>query len=114
MFKTLQLKKRVSFTLWRRKMNDISVALEHVDFLNGLDRLYIELFECRLQFLVVGSGTFVHLLDFPAGCAFASTPALLAHIPHILRLCHINFNADNNRRRALFDGDRVMLRFSSG
>jgi hypothetical protein len=53
-------------------VDDVSVALEHVDFLNGLDGLDIELLKGSLQLFVVGSRALVHLLDLPAGCAFAS------------------------------------------
>ena len=53
-------------------MDDVSVALEHVHLLNGLDGLDVKLLKGSLQLLVVGSGALVHLLDLPAGCAFAS------------------------------------------
>jgi hypothetical protein len=53
-------------------VDDVSVALEHVDFLNGLDGLDIELLKGSLQLFVVGPRALVHLLDLPAGCAFAS------------------------------------------
>jgi hypothetical protein len=61
-----------SLALWCGKVDDVSVALEHVDLFNGLDRLYVELLEGSLQLLVVGSRALVHLLDLPAGCAFSS------------------------------------------
>lgn len=53
-------------------MNDIPILLEHVDLLNGLDRLDVELLERGLQFLVVRAGCLVHLLDFSPRCAFSS------------------------------------------
>jgi hypothetical protein len=53
-------------------MDDVSVTLEHVDLLNGLNRLNIELLEGSLKLLVVGAGALVHLLDFPAGSALAT------------------------------------------
>jgi hypothetical protein len=53
-------------------MDDVSVTLEHVDLLNGLDGLHIELLEGALELLVVGAGAFVDLLDFPAGSALAA------------------------------------------
>lgn len=59
-------------TLWRSKMNDIPILLEHVDLLNGLDRLDVELLERGLQFLVVGAGCLVHFLDLSPWCAFPS------------------------------------------
>lgn len=53
-------------------MNDISILLEHVDLLNGLDRLDVELLERGLQFLVVGAGCLVHFLYFSPWCTFPS------------------------------------------
>lgn len=55
-------------------MDDVAVALEHVDLLDGLDRLDIELLERSLELLVVGTGALVDLLDLPAGSAFAAVP----------------------------------------
>ena len=52
-------------------MNDIAIFLEHIDFLNGLDGLDIQLLEGSLKFLVVGAGGFVDFLDFSSRCAFA-------------------------------------------
>lgn len=46
-------RKRGNFTLGSRKMNHIPIFLEHVDFLNGLNRLHIELLKRRLQLLVI-------------------------------------------------------------
>ena len=37
-------------------MDDVSVLLEHVYFLNGLDGLDVELLERGLQLLVIGPG----------------------------------------------------------
>jgi hypothetical protein len=53
-------------------VDDIAIALEHVDLLNGLDRLDIELLQRSLELLVVGAGALVNLLDLPAGSAFAA------------------------------------------
>lgn len=44
-------------------MDDVAVLLEHVDLFDGLDGLNIQLLERGLEFLVVGPGTLVHLLD---------------------------------------------------
>jgi hypothetical protein len=59
-------------TLWCREVDDVAVALEHVDLLNSLDGLDVQLLECALELLVVGAGRPVDLLDLPAGCALAS------------------------------------------
>lgn len=40
--------RRGKFTLGSRKMNHIPILLEHVDFLNSLNRLHIELLKRRL------------------------------------------------------------------
>jgi hypothetical protein len=53
-------------------VDDVSVALEHVDLLNGLDGLYVKLLQRGLELLVVGTGALVDLLDLPAGSALAS------------------------------------------
>ena len=53
-------------------MNDVSVFLEHIDFLDRLDGLDIEFLEGRLQLLVVGAGRLVDFLGLAAWCAFAS------------------------------------------
>lgn len=53
-------------------MDDVSVLLEHVDLLNGLDRLHVHLLQRRLQLLVVGAGGLVHPLGLAAGSTLAS------------------------------------------
>jgi hypothetical protein len=57
-------------------VDDVSVALEHVDLLDGLDGLYVELLQRGLELLVVGTGALVDLLDLPAGSALASAHAI--------------------------------------
>lgn len=37
------------------EVNDVTVFLEHVDFLDLRNGLHIEFLECRLQFLIVGT-----------------------------------------------------------
>jgi hypothetical protein len=59
-------------TLGVRKVNDVAVLLEHVDFLNGLDGLDVHLLECGLEFLVVRGGGLVDALGLAAGSTFAS------------------------------------------
>jgi hypothetical protein len=53
-------------------VNDVSVALEHVDLLNGLDRLDVELLQRGLELLVVGTSGPVDLLDLPAGSTLSA------------------------------------------
>jgi hypothetical protein len=69
-------------TLWRREVNHIAIALEHVDLLNCLDGLHIELLERRLQLLVVGAGGLVDLLDLSSRRALATTKISISnHCP---------------------------------
>ena len=53
-------------------MDDVSVAIEHVDLLNGLDGLDVELLQRGLELLVVGTSGPVDLLDLPAGSTLAA------------------------------------------
>ena len=41
-------------TSWSFEVNDISIFLEHVDFLNPLNYLYIEFLEGSLELFVIG------------------------------------------------------------
>ena len=59
-------------TLWCGEVNDVAVALEHVDLLDGLNRLDIQLLKRGLELLVVGASGPVDLLDLPAGCALST------------------------------------------
>lgn len=53
-------------------MNNVSVALEHVDLLNSLDGLDVQLLKRSLELLVVGTSGPVDLLDLPAGSTLAA------------------------------------------
>jgi hypothetical protein len=64
--------KEVWLTLWRSKMYNVPVFLEHVHLFNGLDGLDVEFLERGLEFLVVGAGGFVNFFCFATGCAFSS------------------------------------------
>jgi hypothetical protein len=59
-------------TFWCSEMEYLTIFFEHVDFLNCLDRLYIQLLQSSLQFLVIGSGTLVSLFHFSAWCALST------------------------------------------
>lgn len=59
-------------TLGCREVDDVAVALEHVDLLDSLDGLDVQLLKRSLELLVVGTSGPVDLLDLPAGCALAS------------------------------------------
>ena len=53
-------------------MNHVAVALEHVDLLNGLDGLDIELLEGLLKLLVVAGGASGGALDLSPGSSLAT------------------------------------------
>lgn len=53
-------------------MDDVAVALEHVDLFDLRDGLHVHLLEGGLELLVVGAGGFVDLLHFSPRGAFAS------------------------------------------
>jgi hypothetical protein len=59
-------------TLGCGEVDDVAVALEHVDLLNSLDGLDIQLLERSLELLVVGAGVPVDLLDLSARSTLAS------------------------------------------
>lgn len=54
------------------EVDDISVLLEHVDLLDGLDGLDVHLLQGGLELLVVGTGGLVDLLDLAAGSTLSS------------------------------------------
>ena len=66
-------------TLGRGEVNDVAIALEHVDLLNRLDGLDVHLLERGLQLLVVGARVLVHLLDLPSGRALATVSPYISH-----------------------------------
>ena len=53
-------------------MNDVAVRLEHVDLLDGLDRLGVELLKRLLELLVVGAGPGGSALDLSPGSTLAT------------------------------------------
>lgn len=77
-----------SLTLWCREVDDVSVALEHVDLLNSLDGLYVELLQRSLELLVVGTGALVDLLDLPAGSALASVSSCQLQAQFLWLICY--------------------------
>lgn len=50
-------------TLGSSEVNDVAVRLEHVDLLDSLDGLSVELLEGLLELLVVGGGAGGRTLD---------------------------------------------------
>ena len=57
-------------------MDDVPVLLEHVDLLDGLDGLDVELLQRGLKLLVVRAGAGGRPLDLPAGSALATANML--------------------------------------
>ena len=73
-------------------MDDVSVSLEHVDLLDSLNGLDIELLERRLQLLVIHPRALVHLLDLSSWCALSTVAhlsACLHLVPALLVLPHL-------------------------
>lgn len=64
-------------TLRSTKVDDVSVLLEHVNLLDGLDGLDVHLLQGGLELLVVGTGGLVDLLDLAAGSTLASVGLLV-------------------------------------
>lgn len=62
----------IILTLGGSEVDDISVLLEHVDLLDGLDGLDVHLLKGGLELLVIGTGGLVDLLDLAAGRTLAS------------------------------------------
>ena len=59
-------------TFRSREVDDIAIFLEHVDLLDGLDGLHVELLQRRLQLLVVCAARLVHFFHVAAGSSFGS------------------------------------------
>jgi hypothetical protein len=55
-------------------MNHLTVLLEHVDLLNCLDGLHVQLLQRSLQFLVICPGGLVHPLSLSTGRSLSSDP----------------------------------------
>lgn len=72
-------------------MDDVSVRLEHVDLLNGLDRLNIQLLERSLQLLVINSSGFVCLLDLSSWCALSAIDRLISKFPLSVPVSYSSF-----------------------
>jgi hypothetical protein len=62
----------VVFTLGSSKVDDVAIGLEHVDLLNCLNGLDIQLLQGSLKLLVVGTSALVDLLDLSSGCTLAT------------------------------------------
>lgn len=58
-------------------MDDVSVLLEHVDLLDALDGLDVQLLESGLELLVIGAGVADDLLDLAAGSTLATVKLLV-------------------------------------
>lgn len=63
---------RVVLTLWRSKVDHVAIALEHVDLLNGLNRLDVQLLQGLLQLLVVAAGAGRRPLNLSPGSTLAT------------------------------------------
>lgn len=54
------------------EVNDVAILLEHVDLLDTLDGLDVQLLESGLELLVIGAGVADDLLDLAAGGTLAT------------------------------------------
>lgn len=61
------------------EVDDVAVLLEHVDLLNALDGLDVQLLESGLELLVIGAGVADDLLDLAAGSTLASVELLVVN-----------------------------------
>lgn len=59
-------------------MDHVAVALEHVDLLDSLDGLDVELLERSLELLVIGTGASGGALDCSPGGALATNCILVS------------------------------------
>lgn len=59
-------------------MNDVSIRLEHVYLLNGLDGLSVQLLQGLLELPVVGTATGGGTLDLAAGSSLSTEHVVLA------------------------------------
>jgi hypothetical protein len=59
-------------TLWVRKVNDVAVGLEHVDLLDSLDGLSVQLLQGLLELLVVGARAGGSALDLSPGSTLST------------------------------------------
>ena len=76
-------------TLGRREMDHVAIRLEHVDLLDCLDRLHIELLERLLELLVVGRRPRRGPLDFPTRSALATVRSLSLASHALRRRCSV-------------------------
>lgn len=63
-------------------MNDVSIRLEHVDLLNGLNWLHVHLLEHSLELLVIGTRALVDLLDLSSRGSLAARITYLSEPAH--------------------------------
>jgi hypothetical protein len=61
------------------EVDNVAVLLEHVDLLNALDGLDVQLLESGLELLVIGTGVADDLLDLAAGSTLASVKLLVVN-----------------------------------
>lgn len=74
-------------TLGGGEVDDIAVGLEHVDLLDGLDGLSVQLLQGLLELLVIGAGSGRRTLDLSAGSTLATifprqkgSPTSISHL----------------------------------
>lgn len=76
-------------TLWCGKVDDVAVALEHVDLLDGLDGLHVQLLQGLLELLVVAGRAGGSPLDLSPGGTLATRSLLdICTRPERIRIGH--------------------------
>ena len=87
-------------TFWCGEGNDLTVLLEHVDLLNCLNWLHIQLLQSALQLLVIGAGAFMRLFDFSSWSSFSSDSdgCSLSLEPRELGLIHDSLKLQSSDR----------------
>ena len=74
-----ELEMELPLTTGVGEVDDVAVLLEHVDLLNALDGLDVQLLESGLELLVIGAGVADDLLDLAAGSTLASVELLVVN-----------------------------------
>ena len=69
--------KQVTFR--SREVNDIPIALEHVDLLDRLDRLHIHLLQRALELLIICARALVDFLDLSPRGTFAAVNLFISN-----------------------------------
>lgn len=76
-------------------MDDVAILLEHVDLLNGLDRLSVQLLQRGLELLVIRRRSLVNTLGLAARCTLATVSVSMC-AQSLFGLFHANRGRDRS------------------